>query len=113
MLKLAPVEKIPFASNTFDVVATTESFHHFPSPDKAVKEMFRVLKKNGSFCIADVNFYLGFIHWLFKKLEPGHVKIYSAEEFHKMFEKAGLKVIEQKRIGWFVILTVGLKSRVR
>lgn len=74
--------------------------------------MSRVLKKNGLLYIADVNFYSGFIHWLFKKLEPGHVKIYSAGEFRKLFEKAGLQVVLQKRIGLFVILTVGKQRNI-
>jgi len=109
VLKIASVEKIPFASNTFDFVVTTETFHHFPSPDKSVREMCHVLKKNGSLCIADINFYSGAIHWLFKKLEPGHVGIYSAKQFAKTFEEAGLEVITQKRVGWWVILTIGRK----
>ncbi|MBI4017309.1 MAG: class I SAM-dependent methyltransferase [Candidatus Aenigmarchaeota archaeon] len=112
VLKVASVENIPFPDSSFDVVISTESFHHFPSSQKSVRDMSRVLKKNGLLYIADVNFYSGFIHWLFKKLEPGHVKIYSAGEFRKLFEKAGLQVVLQKRIGLFVILTVGKQRNI-
>ncbi|MBI4147827.1 class I SAM-dependent methyltransferase [Candidatus Woesearchaeota archaeon] len=109
VLKTASVHRIPFRDSTFDFVASTEAFHHFPSPKKSLRDMARVLKKGGALCIADINFYSGIIHWLFKKLEPGHVKIYSAQEFRKLFEQTGLRVVRQKRIGWFVILTIGRK----
>jgi len=105
VIKLASVEKIPFARNTFDFV----TFHHFPNPKNAVKEMYHVLKPNGRLYLADVNFFSQTIHWLFKKLEPGHVKICSKKEFVDLFSQAGFKVIEQKRVYLFVILTVGEK----
>ena len=107
ILKFSDVEKIQFENNFFDYVINTEAFHHFPNPNKAIKEMSRVLKKKGKLIITDINFYSNFIHWLFKKIEPGHVKIYNEKEFQKAFEKNKLKVIKQKRIGLFAILTLG------
>lgn len=109
VLKVASVEKLPFASNKFDIVTNTEAFHHFPNPEKAVREMHRVLKKGGKLYLADMNFFSSIIHWLFKRLEPGHVKIYSKKEFAQLFSKAGFKILEQKRVALFVILTVGEK----
>ena len=109
ILKFSDVEKIQFENNFFDYVINTEAFHHFPNPNKAIKEMSRVLKKKGKLIITDINFYSNFIHGLFKKIEPGHVKIYNEKEFQKAFEKNKLKVIKQKRIGLFAILTLGEK----
>ena len=111
ILKVASVDKIPFPKNTFDVVTNTEAFHHFPAPQRAVNEMSRVLKPNGKLYLADINFFSKTIHWLFKRLEPGHVKIYGKQEFAKFFANAGLKVVVQKRVGLFVILTVGQKVK--
>ncbi len=111
ILKTGSVEKIPFSSNSFDYVLSTEAFHHFPNPDKAVKEMKRVLKKNGKLIIADINFYFKFIHWLFKKIEPGHVKIYNESEFKSLFNKNNIKILNQRRIGLFVIATIGKKTK--
>ncbi len=71
--------------------------------------MYRVLKSDGKLYLADLNFFSKTIHWLFKKLEPGHVKIYGKKEFEDLFSKAGFKVVEQKRVYLFVILTVGEK----
>jgi len=109
ILKLGDVEKIPFKDKTFDYVLNTEAFHHFPNPNKTLKEINRVLKKNGEFMLADVNFYSNFIHWLFKKIEPGHVNIYSKDEFKELFKSNGFKIIRQKRLGIFAILTIGKK----
>src|SRR3989344_5728176 len=40
-------EKLPFKDNTFDVVYTDSMLHHLKSPEEGVKEVFRVLKKEG------------------------------------------------------------------
>ena len=109
ILKLSDAENLPFNDNTFDYVLSTEAFHHFPNPNKTLKEINRVLKKNGEFMLADVNFYSDFIHWLFKKVEPGHVKIYSKDEFKELFINNSFKIIAQKRLGIFAILTIGKK----
>ena len=108
-LKIASVEKMPFKSNSFDYVLSTEGFHHFPDPDRAIKEMKRVLKKNGRLIISDINFYFSFIHWLFKKIEPGHVKIYTKKEFRNLFIKNKFKIIKQERIGLLAVLSIGKK----
>lgn len=112
VLKQASVEKLPFKNNTFDIATNTEAFHHFPNPEKAIKEIHRALKQGGLFYLADINFYSKTIHWLFKKLEPGHVKIYSKKEFTQLFKQAGFEIIEQKRISLFAILTVGKKKLI-
>lgn len=110
-LKVASVDRLPFPDNSFDMVINTEAFHHFPEPKTAIKEMARVLKKGGLLCISDINFCLRPIHWLFEKLEPGCVRLYSLEEFRTLFREVGLKIIEQKRvrINGFSILTIGQK----
>lgn len=40
-------ESLPFDDNSFDVVITGMSFGLFPDQDKAIREMFRVLKPGG------------------------------------------------------------------
>ncbi|MBW6481130.1 MAG: class I SAM-dependent methyltransferase, partial [Bacteroidales bacterium] len=41
-------ESLPFDDNSFDTVITGMSFGLFPDQEKAVREMFRVLKSGGS-----------------------------------------------------------------
>ena len=40
-------EKLPYEPETFDLVITRLSFHHFDNPEKPFEEMKRVLKNGG------------------------------------------------------------------
>ena len=46
---------LPFAGERFDAVVSTEAFHWFPDPDRALRELFRVLVPKGRLMIAFVN----------------------------------------------------------
>ncbi|HLC71702.1 MAG TPA: hypothetical protein VJI32_06835, partial [Candidatus Nanoarchaeia archaeon] len=59
--------------------------------------------------VVDVNFFSSGIHWLFRKLEPGCVKINSKKEMRGLFEAAGFRNIRQQRNFIFAVMTVGEK----
>ena len=44
---------LPFSSNYFDAVLNIESSHTYPSFEKFLKEVYRVLKPNGTFVLVD------------------------------------------------------------
>lgn len=111
VLKEGNVEQLPFASRSFDIVFSTEAFHHYLHPKKSLLEFHRVLMPKGQLVVADLNFGSRVVHKLFKWLEPGHVNIYSKKQFKDMLEDAGFKVLSQKRIGLFAIVTIGIKDR--
>ena len=107
-LRLKPIEKINFKSNYFDYVFSVDTFHHYSNYDLAMKNIYRVLKKKGKLIIADFNF--GFIgNKIFHAIEPGNNKMYSKDEFKKLFKAYGFKNINQKRFGLFSILIIGEK----
>ncbi len=108
-LQKADVHALPFKDKYFDYVISTEAFHHYYDQQKAVQEMSRVTKEGGKAIIVDINFFLKPIHWLFKRLEPGHVKINSKKEMKLLFTQAGLKNIRQQRNFLFAVMTVGEK----
>lgn len=108
----AEVEKIPFKNNSFDDVICTEAFHHFSEPSKALQEMKRVVKKQGRIIIADISFLPHFIFNILFKIEPGFVKMYSKLEMAQLAEKAGLRVVEQKRAGIVALIHVLRKEDV-
>lgn len=108
-LRKADVHALPFKDHSFDYVISTEAFHHYYDQQKAVQEMARITKEGGKVIIVDINFFLKPIHWLFKKYEPGHVKINSKKEMKQFFIRAGLKNIKQQRNFVFAIMTVGEK----
>ncbi|WP_419025489.1 class I SAM-dependent methyltransferase [Emergencia sp.] len=47
------VEQLPFASESFDLVITVLSLHHWQEKDKGISEIYRVLKKGGRLIIGD------------------------------------------------------------
>lgn len=51
----AGAEQLPFESGSFDVVVSSLVFHHLPTDIKkqALREIYRVLKPNGRFLLAD------------------------------------------------------------
>lgn len=110
VLKKTDVHNLPFPDNHFDVVISTEAFHHYYNQPKALQEMKRVVKKEGKVIIVDINFFLHSIHRLFEKLEPGCVKVNGRKEMVKLFERTGFKDVKQKRNFIFSVVTVGKKS---
>ncbi len=97
----ANAESIPLDDNLFDAVICTNSFHHYLHPDKALKEMNRLLKTGGKVYILDptADFWMiKIIDKLSHLIDRGHVKMYSTKEFKKIIVGAGLKYEGYKNI---------------
>ena len=97
----ANVESIPLDGNFFDIVISTNSFHHYLHPDRALTEMQRLLKPEGRIYILDPTAD----HWIVtvadkiaRFFEREHVKMYSTIEFRAMFETAGLQYIGSENV---------------
>src|SRR3989344_2497200 len=104
-LRLLQVENLK-DKNKFYYIFSTEAFHHYEDQEKAMKNFNLALKKNGQLIVADLNFGR-ILNWVFHKLEPGNSKMNSKKDFYRLFKKYGFKDIKQKRLGLFVIISVG------
>lgn len=88
----------------YNILLCMHSFHHYPNPLENVKQMYRVLKKNGILILAD-NYYKGWKRIsrnieLFKNNYPlGDMWMYSAGELFALTRFAGFKQQEFRRIG--------------
>ncbi len=90
------VENLPFASESFDMVVAALSMHHWTDKEKGVREIYRVLKKNGKLIIGDPlledwmsNRFLG---WLMQVMDGG---IFADEkEIRDYFETAGFQDVD-------------------
>ena len=74
----------------FDLVFCCNSFHHYPDPLAALKEMRRVLRVDGKAIIIDprlAQFFL-MVEPLSRWSDPGYVGFYSPLEFHRLFMTA-------------------------
>ena len=78
-------EKLPYEPETFDLVITRLSFHHFDNPEKPFEEMKRVLKKGGKMVVWDMEAAEEPLREIDDKIEnmrdPSHTRILSREEF--------------------------------
>lgn len=107
-------ESVPIDDNQFDVIICTSSFHHYLHPEKALKEMKRMLKDDGRVYILDPaadSWLIKLADKVLKRLEPEHVKIYSTIEFQKMFVDTGLRYVEAKPVSRHQKVHVGEKGR--
>ena len=92
-LQVADAENLPFHDESFDLVYSWGVLHHTPDVNKAIDEIFRVLKKGGEAKIMLYHKYsiAGFLLWLryaFLKLRP----LTSLEEIYsKYLESPGTK----------------------
>jgi SAM-dependent methyltransferase len=87
---VAPAEDIPFADDSFDVVACRVAAHHFADIRKALAEMVRVSRK--LLLVAD-NLFLGDdVEEAERLRDPTHVRCYSEDEWRQLLAAAGATV---------------------
>ena len=94
---LGNVTELPYSSNSFSLVITRYSFHHFLDAKKVLSEMYRVCKPNGRILIADVVLSKEKVN-AFNEMEVirdnSHTKALTFEEFEELlslFELTNLK----------------------
>ena len=62
---VADAQSLPFADKSFDLVVSCECLEHIPKPEKALAEMYRVLKPNGKLVLTTENYSNGMlVYWL-------------------------------------------------
>jgi len=92
-------EALPFEKGSFDVVICTQSFHHYPNPDKFFESVSRVLKPNGRLILRDMTAKSGGMRWFINHIElplvnvlakKGDVSVYSKEEIESFCNASGL-----------------------
>lgn len=108
-LILGDAENITLETNSFDLLLCTDSFHHYPNPQQAISEFYRVLKHGKFLLIADywkpfpirqiMNLFISYSN-------EGDVKIYSKKEIIEFLMQGGFQEIIYKKIqnsGYLVI----------
>ncbi len=92
-------ERLPFASQSFDVLTCANSFHHYPHQGRAIEEMHRVLKPGGKLMLIDGyrdRPWGWFIYDVCVTTVEGAVHHASARRFRELTTAAGFSEIQQK-----------------
>jgi len=101
---VAEAEKLPFEKNQFEAVFCLDSIEHFLQPGKVLREIRRVLKKNGYLVIlVHTNSLLFRIIWFFWENTRGwvwkgtHVRDFGGGQLGKLIKEAGFEMIVEKK----------------
>ncbi|HLV34308.1 MAG TPA: methyltransferase domain-containing protein [Spirillospora sp.] len=94
--KLGDIENLPFEDNSFDLVTSRYSAHHWPHPQTALNEIARVLQPGGRFIFSDIvapddpahDTFLQAIELL---RDPSHVRDHSIRQWQAIFAEAGFE----------------------
>lgn len=88
------VSPLPYDSDSFSVVVTRYSFHHFLDPKAVLHEMIRVCKKDGVVLIADAvlpSDKMAAYNRMEKLRDPSHTQALSFDEWDRLLKGSGLK----------------------
>ena len=104
-------DRLPYKDNFFDVVTCIQSFHHYQNPDKAMQEVFRVLRPGGLYLLSDTG--VGGLgawidnHILFKLLKSGDCHTENKKAIEKRMAQNGFTRIESRQLKWFIYTVIG------
>jgi ubiquinone/menaquinone biosynthesis C-methylase UbiE len=84
-------EELPFADESFDVVACRVAPHHFEDVRVAVREMGRVSRSR--VLVVDNLFHDERVERAERLRDPTHVRNYTEAEWRRFFDEAGLRVV--------------------
>ena len=92
-------ENLPFDDAEFDGAVTRLAIHHFAHPQRALDQMFRVLRPGGTAVIVDVvsseDLSESKLHNAIERLrDPSHVRMLPASELDKSISRAGFQIAE-------------------
>ena len=99
---LCSATRIPLDSNTVSLIASTEVFDHISDIDKAVIEIYRVLKPGGILTLSISNNYC--YKYQKKGPHPEHVNSWTFDEFKEYMKRLGFKNLEGYMMGYWIPL---------
>jgi SAM-dependent methyltransferase len=90
-------EHLPYVDETYDLVVTRFSLHHFADPRGPVREMVRVCRRGGKVAVIDLvspddpAVAVTYNH-LERLRDPSHVRALTADELQRLMRGVGLDV---------------------
>jgi ubiquinone/menaquinone biosynthesis C-methylase UbiE len=110
-LILADASKIPFPANSFDKVVMSEVIEHVNDEQAVLKEVFRILKRNGilalTTCNIDYPFFWDPINWILQHIFNTHIRsgfwagiwnqhtrLYKKDYIDRLIKRSGFEVLD-------------------
>ena len=93
--------RLPFEDGSFTAVLCTTSFHHYPDPERSVREMARVLASGGRLVIADPSADrrgVRMADFFLRRFDQSHVRLYRSSEMAAFFYGARLEGVEIRKV---------------
>ncbi len=90
-LKVAPGDQIPLPNNSLDGAFANMYLHHAPEPEKAIREIVRVLKPGGVLCITDLDTHDH--EWQREQMADLWLG-FERDDIRTWFEEAGLQSVD-------------------
>ena len=91
----ASVDDLPFPDSSFDVVTTVESFYFWPTPEKSLAEVRRVLSRGGRFLlVADIYDKPDLGEEARANIERYGLNVPTPEQYRALFSAAGFASCE-------------------
>lgn len=83
---LSSSAKLPFKNDVFDFVICSDALHHFKDKEKSLKEMYRVLKKEGKLILFDLipNKFVTTIICYIERFLGEQTNFYSSKEIQEI-----------------------------
>ena len=106
-------DELPYGNDSFDVVTCIQSFHHYPYPEKAMSEAYRVLKPGGLYILSDTGMG-GPLKWFYNKvllkmMNTGDYAVYSGDDIKRLMQKSGFVDCKVYKVRTFIYTVVGTK----
>jgi SAM-dependent methyltransferase len=90
---------LPFADASFDRVIAAEVLEHLPDDQRAMAELFRVLKPGGLMAVTVPRWGPELLCWAlssaYHEVEGGHVRIYRGSELRRRLRATGLEPVDE------------------
>ena len=106
--------ELPYPDGSFQVVTCIQSFHHYPRPDRAMEEAFRVLAPGGIYLLSDtgVGGLAAWVdnHLIFPLMNTGDCHTDNKDGISRRMERAGFRVMEKRQLKGFIYTVVGRKE---
>jgi len=90
------VAQLPFGDESFALVTSRYSAHHYGNPQRALDEIARVLQPHGTFLLVDVvapadEAHDAFLNHIETLRDPSHVRDHTVAQWHEMIATAGMR----------------------